>query len=112
MLCPKCKGKLVLEDKVLFCEDCLHVVDRNFTRSYDTTRLASHEKRGKCRTTFYGKREKEILSMLKRWCPGKTVSCKPGGIKGRICINKRGNIYYGYMRHKVLKLSCKVDFGG
>jgi len=31
-LCPKCRGTLILEDRVLFCIDCLYVVDRFLKR--------------------------------------------------------------------------------
>jgi len=30
--CPVCNGELLLEDKVLFCSECLHVVNRDFKR--------------------------------------------------------------------------------
>lgn len=30
--CPKCDGKLVLEDAVLFCTECLYVVNRYLRR--------------------------------------------------------------------------------
>ena len=31
--CKKCNGRLVVEDKVLFCENCLEVVDRDYRKS-------------------------------------------------------------------------------
>lgn len=105
MSCPECEGKLILEDKVLFCKDCLHTVSRNYER-IDTLNCNAEQPKRKGRP-ISEKRQKGIACAMVRWEHGKMISHSPEGIKGTICISKTGKVYYRYHRHrhryKVLK---------
>lgn len=104
--CPKCNGVIVEEDRVLFCEECFHVVDRDGASDFSRKRYVPIPKpeldlnpgRPGRRKEKWPRWRGKLIAMVKatRWKPGKIVKYNPRKLRGTIYISKTGSAYYKY----------------
>lgn len=104
--CPKCKGVVVEEDKVLFCEECFYVIDRNNASDFSGKRYVPKPTlepnpgpgRPGRRKERWPQWRRKLIAIVKatRWEPGKMVKYNPRKLRGTIIISKTGGAYYRY----------------
>ena len=103
MACPKCGGILVVEDRVRFCEDCLHVIDRSYASDFpkeSPVKAKPKSLKRKKKWPRWRKLKIDLTKAAKGWMPGQRLTYHPAGIRATICVSKNGTTYYNYYKHK------------